>query len=167
MIETGKVIEAMIEYFGSDVRRINHFLKVFAFAKAIGEGENLNHEELKLLETTAVVHDIGIKVSEQKYKSSSGKYQELEGPAEAEKLLKHIGYDEKFIDDVKYLVAHHHTYNCIDSLPYQILVEADFIVNFFEDNSSIESIKNVYNKIFKTQKGKAIVQKMYFEGCDV
>lgn len=161
MEKTGKVINAMIEYFGTDVRRINHFLKVFSFAKAIGEGEGLESEEQELVEIAAIVHDIGIKISEQKYNSSSGKYQELEGPAEAEKLLGQLGYEKMFIDKVKYLVAHHHTYNAINTLPYQILVEADFIVNLFEDNSSTESIKSVYSKIFKTKTGKMIMKKMY------
>lgn len=161
MEKTGKVMNAMIEYFGTDVRRINHFLKVFSFAKAIGEGEGLESEEQELVEIAAIVHDIGIKISEQKYNSSSGKYQELEGPAEAEKLLGQLGYEKMFIDKVKYLVAHHHTYNSINTLPYQILVEADFIVNLFEDNSSTESIKSVYSKIFKTKTGKMIMKKMY------
>lgn len=164
---TGKVISAMIEYFGTDVRRINHFLKVFSFAKTIGEEENISAEEQELLEVTAVVHDIGIKVSEQKYNSSSGKYQELEGPAEAEKLLERLGYEEAFIDKVKYLVAHHHTYNNISSLPYQILVEADFIVNLYEESSSVQSIKSVYSKIFKTAAGKKIIEKMYLNGCEL
>ncbi len=166
MKRTGKVINAMIEYFGTDVRRINHFLKVFSFAKTIGEGEQLGAEEQELLEVSAVVHDIGIKLSEQKYNSSAGKYQELEGPAEAEILLNRLGYEKEFIDNVKYIVAHHHTYNCINTLPYQILVEADFIVNLFEDNSSVESIKKVYDKIFKTPTGKAIIKKMYLDGCE-
>lgn len=163
MDKTGKVINAMIEYFGSDVRRINHFLKVFSFAKAIGEGESLEPKEQELLEVAAVVHDIGIKVSEQKYNSSAGKYQELEGPAEAEKLLSSLSYDEKFIEDVKYLVAHHHTYDCISTKPYQILVEADFIVNLYEDNSSLKSVKSAYDRIFKTETGKAIMRTMYLE----
>lgn len=167
MEKTGKVINAMIEYFGTDVRRINHFLKVFSFAKAIGEGESLEPEEQELVEVAAIVHDIGIKISEQKYNSSSGKYQELEGPAEAEKLLGQLGYEKLFIDKVKYLVAHHHTYNVINTLPYQILVEADFIVNLFEDNLSAESIKSVYSKIFKTKTGKTIMKEMYLCGYEV
>lgn len=33
MINRGKVIKAMIDYYGTNLRRINHFLKVFSFAK--------------------------------------------------------------------------------------------------------------------------------------
>ena len=166
MAKTGKLINAMIEYFGSDVRRINHFLKVFSFAKTIGEGESLEPKEQELLEVAAVVHDIGIKVSEQKYNSSACKYQELEGPAEAEKLLSSLSYDDKFIEDVKYLVAHHHTYDCISTKPYQILVEADFIVNLYEDNSSIKAIRSAYDRIFKTETGKMIMRTMYPDVCE-
>lgn len=163
MKKTGKVIEAMTDYFGGDIRRINHFLKVFAFAKTIGEGEGLDESSQSILETAAVVHDIGIKQSELKYNSCSGKYQELEGPAEAEKLLKRLGYGDGFISEVCYIVGRHHTYNNINSLPYQILVEADFIVNLYEDNSDFSAIRSAYDKIFKTETGKKLMKKMYFQ----
>lgn len=58
------------------------------------------------------------------------------GPDEAEKLLNKLGVDEKIIERVCFLVGHHHTYNMIDGLDYQILVEADFLVNAYEDNLS-------------------------------
>ena len=77
-MKTDRVITAMIEYFGSDKKRIHHFLKVYSFAKTIGESENLLPNDQELLEISAIVHDIGIKVSEEKYNSSAGKYQELE-----------------------------------------------------------------------------------------
>lgn len=162
MKNTGKVIEAMIEYFGTDLRRINHFLKVFSFAKTIGEGEGLDADNQNLLEVSAIVHDIGIKQSELKYNSSAGKYQELEGPAEAEKLLSKLGYDSEFISKVCYLVGHHHTYNQIDSKPYRILVEADFLVNLFEDGASINAVKKAEEKIFRTPTGIKLLKKMYF-----
>ena len=38
----GQIINAMIAYYAGDVRRINHFLKVYGFAKAIGEMEGLD-----------------------------------------------------------------------------------------------------------------------------
>ena len=160
-MNSGKVLEAMTQYFGNDVKRVNHFIKVFGFAKIIGEGENLSERELEILEAAAAVHDIGIKMSEQKYNSSAGKYQEKEGPAEAEKLLRKLGYEDDFISEVCYIVAHHHTYTNIDTLPYQILVEADFIVNLFEDNAGITAIKSAYEKIFVTDTGKKIFANLY------
>lgn len=96
-MKTDKVITATVEYFGSDKKRIHHFLKVYSFAKTIGESENLSADEQELLEIAAIVHDIGIKVSEEKYNSSAGKYQELEGPREAEKLLAALGYEKHLL----------------------------------------------------------------------
>jgi hypothetical protein len=36
------IINEMISYYAKDPRRVNHFLKVFSFAKSIGELEKLN-----------------------------------------------------------------------------------------------------------------------------
>ena len=58
------------------------------------------------LETAAYVHDIGIKISEEKYNSSAGKYQEIEGPPIAEEMLTKLGYDKDVIERVSYLVGH-------------------------------------------------------------
>ena len=150
------VKEKMIEYYAGDVRRINHFLKVHSFAKLIGEMEHLPDEELRILEIAALVHDIGIKNSEIKYGYNNGKTQEEEEPPEAEKLLRELGLEETVISRVSYLVGHHHTYKDIDGLDYQILVEADFIVNLYEDDASAESVKTAFGKIFKTESGKKI-----------
>lgn len=145
-----KLIEKMMEYYAGDPKRVQHFLKVYEFAKLIGESESLDTETMHILRTAAIVHDIGIKISEEKYGSSNGKYQEKEGPAVAEPMLLALGYDEAVIDRVLFLIAHHHTYNEIEGLDYQILVEADFLVNLFEDGSSREAAQKVQKNIFKT-----------------
>lgn len=152
---------SMISYFRGDGRRINHFLKVYSFAKTIGESEHLDSDTQEILEVTALMHDIGIKISEEKYNSSAGKYQEIEGPAPAREILTALGYDPDKIQRVCYLIAHHHTYNQIDGLDYQILVEADFLVNTFEESSSIDSIKTVRERIFKTESGKQMLDNLY------
>lgn len=41
-------------------------------------------------------------------------------------MLENLSYDKDIIERVCYLVGHHHTYNSIDGMDYQILVEADF-----------------------------------------
>lgn len=70
----------MISYDGGDPARIQHFIKVYTFAVMIGEGEQLPEETMEILRAAALVHDIGIKVAEEKYGSSDGKLQEKEGP---------------------------------------------------------------------------------------
>ena len=108
-----------------------------------------------------MVHDIGIHISEQKYGSSSGKYQELEGPAEAKKLLDGLEWPADVTERVCYLVGHHHTYHGMDGMDYQILVEADFLVNLFEDKVSPDGCRNAYHKIFRTESGKRLYRTMY------
>lgn len=156
-----KLIEKMMEYYARDPKRVQHFLKVYEFAKLIGESESLDTETMHILRTAAIVHDIGIKISEEKYGSSNGKYQEKEGPAVAEPMLLALGYDEAVIDRVLFLIAHHHTYNEIEGLDYQILVEADFLVNLFEDGSSREAAQKVQKNIFKTNTGKKYLSDLF------
>lgn len=156
-----RLIEKMMDYYAGDPKRIQHFLKVYTFAKMIGEEEALPPEELFVLRTAAIVHDIGIKVSEEKYGSSAGKYQEKEGPAVAEPLLLSCGYEEEVIDRVLFLIANHHTYDRIEGADYQILVEADFLVNLYEDGCSRETAENVKRNIFRTKAGIRCLEQMY------
>ncbi|URZ08708.1 HD domain-containing protein [Clostridium felsineum] len=155
------VIKEIILYFDGDVRRINHALKVYSFSKTIGELEKLPADDFKILEVAAILHDIGIKESEKKYNSSAGNYQELEGPPVAKKLLDKFNLNSSFVDRVCYLIGHHHTYTKIDGLDYQILVEADFIVNIFEDSMDKNAINSIKEKYFKTSTGIALIDSMY------
>jgi len=41
--------------------------------------ENLDNVKQDILEIVTILHDIGIKISEQKYNSCSVKYQQIEG----------------------------------------------------------------------------------------
>lgn len=151
----------MIAYFSGDPKRIQHFVKVHSFARLIGRMEKLTDELLVILEAAAYVHDIGIKTAEEKYGKCNGKLQEELGPAQAEIILSKCDFSKEQIERITYLVGHHHTYTKIDGLDYQILVEADFLVNLYEDNSSKEAIQHAYQNIFKTESGMKICRNMF------
>ena len=138
MSRLNNLYRKMIEFYRGDPARIQHFVKVHSFAKLIGEEEHLEEKTLYILEAAAYVHDIGIRPAEQKYGHENGKLQEQEGPAEAEKMMKSLGMD------------------------YQILVEADFLVNYFENHSETDTIKKSVKKIFKTGTGIRIATEMFF-----
>ena len=70
----------------------------------------------------------------------------------------------KVIRRVEYLVGHHHTYKNIDGMDYQILVEADFLVNLFEDGSTPDMQKNVFIRNFRTEGGKRLFRLMFESG---
>ena len=155
------LISLTINYFEGDAKRIQHFIKVHSFAKIIGEGEGLNDESLLTLEAASVVHDVGIKPAEAKYGRCDGKLQEQEGPAKAEELMSAWGATTEMTQRVSYLVGHHHTYSHIDGIDYQILVEADFLVNIFEDQLPRNNVETCYDNIFKTVTGKNLCRLIY------
>jgi HD superfamily phosphodiesterase len=156
-----RVQHAMIAYFAGDVKRINHFTKVYGFAKGIGEQEGLDAHTQTVLEIAALTHDIGIKNSERKYGSASGEHQQVEGPPEAEKLLTALGVDRATVDRVCWLIAHHHTYRDITGSDYRILVEADFLVNIHEDGLSLPAVQRIEKNIFRTETGRAFLRMLY------
>lgn len=155
------LISEMIKYNSHDPRRIMHSLKVHTLAKLIGEMEDLDAPALFALETAAIVHDVGIKAAETKFGSCGGKLQEKEGPAIAQEMLRSLNYEPEVIKRIGYLVGHHHTYSDIKGIDYQILVEADFLVNFHEDNYSEERIRTVFDIIFKTKSGCEICRQLF------
>ncbi len=154
---------AAIEYDSGDIHRIEHFIKVHGYAEIIGKSEGLDEKTQEILEATAYLHDIGIKISEEKYNSSSGYYQQIEGPPIAKELLTKIGYGKEFIDRVCVLISRHHKYNNIDGPDCQILIEADFIVNVAEGDVSRETITDIRDKIFKTKAGMEILNSLLGE----
>ena len=152
---------AMIELYKGDAKRIQHFCKVHSYAKLIAETENVDKNCQCIIEAAALTHDIGIHICEEKYGNCNGKLQEKEGPAIAEKLLGELGFDRNISERVQYLIAHHHTYGNINEMDYQILVEADFLVNIMEEGSSKEAAIKAYQNIFKTSCGKKICREMF------
>ncbi len=118
-------------------------------------------DELQVLEIAALAHDIGIKNAELKYGYNNGKLQEQEGPPEARRLLREAGAEEDAVERACYLVAHHHTYRNIDGLDYQILVEADFLVNLYEDKADADTIRKAYDNVFATESGKMLCRQLF------
>jgi len=151
----------MIEYFEGDPKRIQHFIKVHSLAKIIGSEEGLDAETQLILEATALLHDVGIKKGEELYGECNGKIQEELGPDIAKSLLIQLQFTPDEIERICFIIGHHHTYNKIDGVDFQILVEADFMVNMYEDNIEKPELLKIYDTIFKTETGKDICRGMF------
>lgn len=151
----------MIEFDAGDPALIQHFTKVHAYACLIAEGENMDAHTREILEATAIVHDIAIPLCREKYGTDAGNLQEKESPALIREFFEGVDFDQDFISRVSWLVAHHHTYNPIEGIDHQILVEADFIVNAYEGSHSDEAKKNTLTNIFKTETGTKIYRTMF------
>ena len=157
-----ELIIKMTEFNAGDPKRIQHFIKVYEFAHVIGVKEQLEEEQLRVLDIAAILHDIGIRPSEEKYGRCDGKLQEQEGPAYAKEMLakfQEISVDE--IERICYLIAHHHTYDKVDGLDYRILLEADFLVNAMEDDLPKDAIIKFRDKVFETKTGLHLINTMF------
>lgn len=76
-------------------------------------------------------------------------------------MLSDQHIDTTTIDRICFIIGNHHSYQKIDNMDFQVIVEADFLVNIYEDEMKKHSIENIRNKYFKTQTGIAIIQSMY------
>src|SRR4030065_1732505 len=101
-----KVRKEMERFFGTDARRIAHALEVASHALRSQAAEGGDREVVTM---ASLLHDVGIKPAEERYKSSAGHYQEKLGPPVAEKILKELGVEEGKIATVRELIGHHHT----------------------------------------------------------
>ncbi|MFC1650206.1 alpha/beta fold hydrolase [Candidatus Latescibacterota bacterium] len=147
------LIESMKTIFGDDQKRISHALSVLAYAEGLQKIEGGDQD---VVIAAAVLHDIGIPEAERKYNSSAGKYQEIEGPPIARKIMAKLGLDKKLIDHVCRIVGSHHTGRDIDTLEFRILWDSDWLVNFPNDSqdTGAEKLKSMIERIFKTDSGK-------------
>ena len=152
---------AMAEYEKGVPHRIAHFTKVHAYAALIGRQEGLPGQLQLVTEAAALVHDIGIRPSLEKYHSSAGKYQQIEGPAPAAEMLTKLGFPQPMVDRICWLVGHHHSYRLVDGLDHRILLEADFLVNALEEEMSPQAIRAGREKVFATKTGLALLDAMY------
>lgn len=156
-----RLTKKMIECYAGDPKRIQHFIKVHAFSRYIGLRERLPEHDLFVLECAALVHDIGIKPAEAQFGECGGKLQERLGPPEAEKMLRELGFADDDIARICCMVGRHHSYDSIDGIDLQILIEADFVVNLFEDAASKSAVDTAYGKIFRTDSGKELLRTVF------
>ena len=155
------IMQRMLAYSNGNFHDINHLLKVYAYARTIGLQEGLDAGTQTTLEAAAIVHDIACPLCREKYGSTHGPYQEAEGAILAADFLKDSGLPQSMVDRVVYLVGHHHTYNGVDGPDYQILLEADFLVNAEESAYAPEVIRRAQETIFETAAGTALLRTLY------
>lgn len=156
-----QIMEKMIDFSNGNIHDIDHLIRVWTYAKTIGELEGLDPETQYVLEVAAITHDIACPLCREKYGNTNGKLQEKEGEPLVREFLSDVGMTDKQISRVVFLVGHHHTFTDIDGADYQILVEADYIANASENDYSKENIRGFMQKIMKTQSGKKVLQDIF------
>jgi uncharacterized protein len=158
--------QKMIEFYKGNLHDINHFLKVWAMARTIGELEGLDEHTQEILELTAAVHDIACPLCREKYGNTNGKNQELESPPLVEAFFEEFDIDRGDMERISWLVTHHHTYTNIDGLDHQILLEADFLVNAGESGYTRATIEDFRQHVFRTTAGTKLLNSMYLRNTE-
>ena len=160
-MDISKLAALAAAYDAGDPRRVHHFMKVYAFARLIGQAEGLDEQTQEILDAAALLHDIGIHAAERKFGACGGPLQEAEGPSAALPLLKQAGADEAACEQVCWLIAHHHSPGASDALPFRILLEADFLVNAYEDALPPEACRTARTRLFRTRTGTQYLDDLF------
>ena len=76
-------------------------------------------------------------------------------------MLRELGVPAADIERICYMVGRHHTYDNIDGRDLQILIEADFVVNLYEDHASENAVRTAYERIFRTESGRELLRTVF------
>jgi HD superfamily phosphodiesterase len=155
-----EIAREMEAYFDGDNRRIDHAHKVTGYVEQLMTGEGGDY---RIVVAAGLLHDIGIHVAEKKYHSTSGKYQEIEGPPIAREILTRLAFPETEIDEICQIIANHHSPGKINTRNFKILYDADWLVNL-RDEYNIENqrkLRAVIGRVFLTSTGRSLAKEIY------
>ena len=156
-----KIVNKMIDFYRGNKADVRHFLKVYAYAQTIGRLEALDEQTQDTLEVAAIVHDIACPLCREKYGNTNGNHQEEESEALLRIFLSEFALPKEQEERVIYLVTHHHTYTDVEGMDYQILLEADYLVNADESQYTDDAIRRFRERVFRTKSGTHMLESVY------
>jgi len=158
-----RITDRMKSHFGEDQRRIDHALAVLEYAEQImGPGGDISG---LVVRAAAILPDIGIPEAARKHGSTAGKYQQLEGPPLARRILMGLKVDGAIIDHVCRIIANHHSAEGIDTPEFRIVWDADWLVNIPDEFDITEGprMAELIENVFKTDRGKRIAASLFLQ----
>jgi len=135
----------------------------------LGHALDIQRQEggaLTIVSAAAILHDIGIPKAREVHGSSSGEYQEIEGPPIAREILTRRGFSANQIDHICGIVANHHSDvdpRIVNTVEFKILWDADWLVNFprrYRD-ATVQEKASAIGEIFKTDRGEELARTMF------
>ena len=90
-MNTAPILEKMIAFSRGNLHDIDHLIRVWTYARTIGELEQLDGETQFLLEVAAITHDIACPLCREKDGNTNGKIQETEGMPLVKDFLRDTG----------------------------------------------------------------------------
>ncbi len=154
----------VIEYFAStDLSQIGHTETVHNFAQLIASLEKCDDKKQHLIEMAALLHDIGCPSAQEKYGNTNAPNQEKEGKAIAKEILKKYTLDETDKTLIAEVVGFHHNQKKLQEVGFEILAEADLIVNLLEGYFKIEQAPKLFEQLVSTKSGKELFWNMFLK----
>ncbi len=156
------LIEEIKSVFGSDQKRIDHTLKVLDYAEQIHAGHG---GDPLVVNAPAILHDIGIHQPQCKHNSAAGRFQEIEGPPLARRILAKYKLDGATVEHICKIIANHHSAKDIDTLEFKIIWDADWMVNLPDEFPDMqgEQLQGFIEKTFKTDKGRQLATEKFLK----
>ena len=108
-MKIAEIMARMIDFSEGNIHDIDHLIRVWTYAKTIGELEGLDADTQYILEVAAITHDIACPLCREKYGNTNGKHQETEGAVMVRDFLRDTGLTERQVERVAFLVGliHH------------------------------------------------------------
>ena len=162
---TDFLLPEMEAVFSETRGMIDHTMTVHGYAMEIQAVEG---GDAFVVGASAILHDIGIPRAREVHGSSSGQYQEIEGPPIAREILVKHDVPPAQVDHICGIVANHHSDadpQIVKTLEFKILWDADWLVNFpgRHRESTPKEKEEAIENIFKTAKGKLLARQMFLE----
>lgn len=158
-----KAINLMKEHFKNGEWYVNHALQVTAFAETIMHNENMESPFAQQVITLAgIFHDVGIPAAIEKHGSGAGPLQEQEGEPLARALMTVLNVRPDILERVCYIVGHHHTLSAVDGPDFQVIWEADALVNIpnsWGKRAYEHTLPEMIELTFRTRTGKELITK--------
>ncbi len=153
-----KLIQALIDHFGDDDRRIEHALAVTYWAERILEAEGGDRD---VVLAVGLLHDVGIKPAEERFGYNNGKLQEQYGPPIVREILERLGLPEETIAEACAITGAHHSPAGVPGPNFPIIWDADMIVNLGDEmpDADPRKLENIIEKSFRTRTGKELAKK--------
>ena len=163
--QTDDLISEMELVFSENTGMIDHTMTVLGHALDIHKEEG---GDPFVVRASAILHDIGIPRAREVHGSSSGQYQEIEGPPIAREILTRQRVPPAEVDHICGIVANHHSDrdpDIVNTVEFEILWDSDWLVNFpgRHRGATQGEKEDAIEEIFKTRKGKLLARQMFLE----
>lgn len=159
-----QTMKRMIDYYAAcDSTQIAHTLCVHEYTRMLAMRERYDERKRGLLEIAALLHDIGCPSAKWKYGDSLPIHQQQEGMCIA---ADWFASDPSWLDTqeaqwVVDVVGAHHNAVQAEVLGFEVLYEADLIVNLFEGYYPVDYADVYYHKMVRTKSGKQLFRQLF------